>query len=195
MSCAIPPNLRDKDIGVIQCGEFTAEQCDNLMSMSKNPINVARQGRVNSADQKVVDIKKRDVDVWVIHEDQQFDEVPIDQMLCVLACYANHTFDFNVTGLIERPQLLRYGEGSQGYDWHSDIGNGDASTRKISVSIILNSDYEGGDLAFFSEGPKMMKAEAGVAVAFPSFMPHRVMPVTKGERWSLVAWFSGEPFR
>jgi len=195
MSLAIPPNLRDKDIGVIQCGEFSAAQCDALISMSKNPINILKQGRVNSADQKVVDLKKRDVDVWLINEDEKFDDMPIDQMLCVLAVYANQTFDFNVTGLLERPQLLRYGEGSKGYDWHLDIGTGDASTRKISVSVLLNSDYKGGELAFFSEGSQMMKADAGVAVAFPSFLPHKVMPVTKGERWSLVAWFAGEPFR
>jgi|TARA_R100000426_G_C4823630_1_gene111671 PKHD-type hydroxylase len=195
MSLAIPPSLRKKDVGVIQCGEFSAAQCDALISMSNNPINVLKLGRVNTSNEKVVDLKKRDVDVWVIHEDQKFDDMTVDQMLVVLAVYANQTFDFNVTGLLERPQLLRYSEGSKGYDWHLDIGTGDASTRKISLSIILNNDYEGGELAFFSEGSQMMKADSGVAVAFPSFLPHKVMPVTKGERWSLVAWFAGEPFR
>ncbi len=195
MATAFPPKLRTNDLGVVGCGEFTKQQCEELINLHNDSQNVKKSGRVNSEDKKVIDLKKRDVDVWVIHENSFFQKMPIDHMMCVLAMNANEQFDFNVTGLMERPQLLRYHEGSKGYDWHTDIGTGDASTRKISVSILLNDNYQGGDLAFFSEGEQMMKADAGVAVAFPSFLPHKVMPVTKGERWSLVAWFSGEPFR
>lgn len=195
MPVAIPPNLRDQELGVMQCGEFTAEQCDQLIALHTDSQNVHKTGRINNSGEKIVKLEKRDVDVWVIHENSVFDGMPIDEMLCVLAAYANMTFDFNIVGLIERPQLLRYKSGSNGYDWHLDIGTGDASTRKISISILLNGDYDGGDLAFFTEGSQMMRADAGVAVAFPSFLPHKVMPVTKGERWSLVAWFAGEPFR
>jgi len=35
----------------------------------------------------------------------------------------------------------------------------------------------------------------GQSLAFPSFLSHKVLPVTKGERWALVAWISGTPFR
>ena len=35
----------------------------------------------------------------------------------------------------------------------------------------------------------------GVAVLFPSYMMHRVSPVTKGTRKSLVLWVGGEHYR
>ena len=66
-------------------------------------------------------------------------------------------------------------------------------TRKISMSLILNDDYEGGDLILFDVGP--MKQEVGTMIFFPSFLPHEVTPVTKGTRYSLVMWFLGTPWR
>ena len=91
-------------------------------------------------------------------------------------------------------QYTQYNKGDY-YDWHTDIGRGDASNRKISLSILLNDDYEGGDLAFFLTGEQSLKPDAGQAIAFPSFLPHRVTPLTKGIRWSLVCWITGDPFR
>ena len=129
--------------------------------------------------------------VFVIHEYHSW----VDELIINCATQANDQFDFNLTGLMERPQLLKYSAPSSGYDWHLDIGLGDASTRKISISILLNEDYEGGDLCFFTEGETQVSPDMGTAVAFPSYLPHRVMPVTKGVRWSLVCWIAGEPFR
>ena len=103
--------------------------------------------------------------------------------------------DYNVVGLLERPQLLNYKQNSKGYDWHTDIGLGMASTRKISITVNLNDNYEGGNLQFFSDKTYEFNPPRGDAIAFPSFLPHRVTPITKGERWSLVAWIGGQPFR
>ena len=55
--------------------------------------------------------------------------------------------DYNLVGLLERPQLLRYTSPSRGYNWHIDLGQGEASTRKISISM-LNEDFVGGELLF-----------------------------------------------
>ena len=66
-------------------------------------------------------------------------------------------------------------------------------TRKISMSLILNDDYEGGELILFDVGA--MKQEVGTMIFFPSFLPHEVTPVTKGTRYSLVMWFLGTPWR
>ena len=35
----------------------------------------------------------------------------------------------------------------------------------------------------------------GSVIVFPSFVWHRVTPVTKGTRYSLVLWTCGQPFR
>ena len=66
-------------------------------------------------------------------------------------------------------------------------------TRKISMSLILNDDYEGGDLILYGAGK--VKQEIGSMVFFPSFLLHEVGPVTKGTRYSLVVWFLGNPWR
>jgi len=63
----------------------------------------------------------------------------------------------------------------------------------MSMSLILNDDYEGGDLILFST--RIPKQETGSMIFFPSFLSHEVTPVTKGTRYSLVMWFLGNPWR
>ncbi len=65
--------------------------------------------------------------------------------------------------------------------------------RKISMSLILNDDYEGGDIIIF--GVNKIKKETGNMIFFPSYLAHEVTPVTKGTRYSLVMWFLGNPWR
>ena len=100
-----------------------------------------------------------------------------------------------VLGGMEAIQVARYGVGD-GYDWHVDLGPGQASMRKLSISVQLTEGdaYEGGDLEF-PDGPEGLARSRGDAIVFPSFMHHRVAPLTRGERWSLVAWVVGPPFR
>mgnify|MGYP001302976164 CR=1 FL=1 len=74
-----------------------------------------------------------------------------------------------------------------------DNSNLHNKTRKMSMSLILNDDYEGGDLILYGAGK--VKQEIGSMVFFPSFLLHEVGPVTKGTRYSLVVWFLGNPWR
>jgi len=75
------------------------------------------------------------------------------------------------------------------------------TVRKLSVSAILNDDYEGGELMFRWLDDKSnlkevsVKCAAGDLVIFPSYLDHKVAPVTKGTRYSVVAWFGGPPFK
>ena len=111
----------------------------------------------------------------------------------------------------ENIQLTRYQKGGF-YEWHKD-GPSDTlaaydnskinilhgNVRKISMSLILNDDFEGGNFEFCSyAAPKnnvtRIEANAGDMIFFTSGMEHRVLPVTKGERYSLVVWFLGPPF-
>ena len=66
-------------------------------------------------------------------------------------------------------------------------------TRKLSMTVNLNDDYEGGDLILYDVGP--VKQKTGNITFFPSYLPHEVTPVTKGTRYSLVMWFLGNPWR
>ena len=191
MGLAFPPTNRDDDIGVMAAGDLDAAVCQSIIDLHKNSKNFKVRGRVQREGGDVVEVMTRQTEVCVIHED--FDWV--DNLIMDATLTANRTYNFNITGLIERPQLLKYAAPSKGYDWHLDIGSGDHSTRKISISMILNSDFDGGDLCFFGDGEGSITPDAGVIVCFPSFMPHKVAPVTRGTRWSLVCWVAGEPFR
>ena len=66
----------------------------------------------------------------------------------------------------------------------------------MSIQLSDSDDYEGGDLELmFREEPVKLDRTRGTLVAFPSFMLHRVTPVTRGTRWSLVAWITGPRWR
>lgn len=85
-------------------------------------------------------------------------------------------------------------------EWHMDTASTpQAIERKLSFSILLNdpSEWTGGDLEF-SLGQinrPLKNAQAGDGVIFPSFVYHRVKPVTSGVRYSIVAWLRGPRFR
>ena len=104
----------------------------------------------------------------------------------------------DIGGVEGNIQLARYDSSDQGfYDWHTDFA-GYRPLRKISISIQLSrsEDYDGGDLElFFLNQPQKAERARGALIAFPSFVLHRVAPVTRGTRWSLVAWVLGNRWR
>ena len=86
------------------------------------------------------------------------------------------------------------------YKWHHDSFINDKLIRKLSGIIMLSDpkDYEGGELEIkTSENTtnKIGKLPRGTLVIFPSFLHHRVKPVTSGTRYSLVLWARGENFK
>ena len=115
-----------------------------------------------------------------------------------MAIEANTTWKFNLHSIIDSIQYTEYYEGGGQYDWHVDIGPKNISHRKVSVTIQLSdtNDYEGGDLELWTgSGHFKLPRDKGVATFFPSFTMHRVTPVTKGIRKSLVLWIGGEHYK
>ena len=114
-------------------------------------------------------------------------------------------WNFDIKG-IEPIQYTKYSDGGK-YDWHTDQGSKillkDGSIRKISMTLFMNNpdEYEGGefDLELFRPDKKpryeTFKLKKGSAIFFQSDVWHRVRPVSSGARKSLVAWYSGPPFR
>jgi PKHD-type hydroxylase len=96
---------------------------------------------------------------------------------------------------MEPLQLLRYTEGGY-FDWHSDLGSrGIASLRKVSSTIILShpDDFDGGEMQFLTGGKELTPTSAqGKAFMFPSYINHRVKPVTRGVRHVLILWTVGK---
>ena len=103
-------------------------------------------------------------------------------------------------------QFARYRDGGH-YDWHQDSSSQDLSTecRKLSLTFSLtdDSEYEGGLLQFY-HGDKPYDDKdhdierdiksVGTVIVFDSRDWHRVTPVTKGTRYSIVCWTVGPNF-
>jgi len=110
-------------------------------------------------------------------------------------------YRFDIDGLYEKMQYTVYRSENKGfYDWHTDIGvySTVSVTRKLSVVMVLNdpSEYEGGDLQLWgSTGFMTIPRERGMIIVFPSYVLHKVTPVTAGIRKSLVIWVGGPAFR
>jgi PKHD-type hydroxylase len=101
-------------------------------------------------------------------------------------------------------QFTQYDAADEGfYNWHNDVlwDLPNCGHRKLSMVIQLSdpSEYEGGDLEIqplYSRPPDpMVLRKQGNVIVFPSFLMHRVTPVTKGTRYSLVAWMEGPKWR
>ena len=111
---------------------------------------------------------------------------------------ANH-FGYDGMTLTEYAQFTEYPKGGF-YDWHMDAEVNcqfEPPIRKISMTILLSpeSEFEGGDLEFMTEGNKPPQLLQGQAIFFCSLIRHRLSKVKKGMRRSLVMWFGGPPFK
>jgi PKHD-type hydroxylase len=108
----------------------------------------------------------------------------------------NRQYGFDLVGFVDALQFIEHGPGERA-DWHMDVGPEQSSLRKLSLVLQLShpDDYDGGELEFVGLPPVEQGRMQGSATAYPAFLGHRVRPVTRGTRCSLVAWGSGQPFR
>jgi PKHD-type hydroxylase len=173
-------------------GALSKEFCNGLLSQFD--WDGAKAATINM-EQPLANLKIRRADIlW---------EDPMQPLGCIAKTYieaANQASGWNfILGSQSFTQIGRYKGSDNGhYDWHVDIyPPKDGFQRKLSISILLSdpSDFEGGELQFKDyEGEKVLTKQGSIVV-FPSFIEHRVAPVTKGVRCSAVAWVSGPAFR
>lgn len=106
-------------------------------------------------------------------------------------------WNFDIWGYHDSLQYTNYHGNGGHYDWHADLGPG-ISNRKLSVVLQLSNpeDHVGGDLQM-NIGSEILTVprEYGLMCFFPSFLLHRVTPLTSGHRTSLVTWLCGANFR
>ena len=175
-------------------GAFSATQCDEIVA-------IARQATANDAglvgDTTNHNIRRAEL-VWL-------DEVPctdwvMEQIIDVVRHANRDVFDFSLQEFAESAQVARYGAEREGhFHWHSDIGEGQlAAKRKLTMVVQLSDpdSYSGGDLQVWPSSAVIDAARPkGCATLFPSYLLHRVTPVTQGERHSLTIWAHGPAFR
>jgi PKHD-type hydroxylase len=173
---------------------FTPEQCQLIINAGRS--EPQEMGQVGGGAQGTVDTKTRTSHIsWI-----PFSKMP--EMYATLERVIRQTnsnhFGFDGITLTEPAQYTEYPEGGF-YDWHIDSDVNCANeppVRKISMTCLLSheSEFEGGGLELMSEG-KIARPKQGQAIFFASFIRHRVVPITKGIRKSLVLWAGGPPFK
>lgn len=112
----------------------------------------------------------------------------------------NNVWKYNLYDMDEKIQYTEYYEDGGHYGYHLDVGPGyPLNQRKISITVQLSGpdEYEGGEFQMWRGGdqPEDLPKEKGCVLVFPSFVLHRVKPVTSGTRKSLVLWVGGESYR
>jgi PKHD-type hydroxylase len=153
---------------------------------------------LNNSEKKEDSIRKSNIK-WMPPEADKTEW--LYEKLMYMALEANSDcWKFDLSHWKDAIQYTEYnGEEEGGYDWHLDVGPHPLNHRKISITVQLSdpADYEGGDLQIWAGGKEPMIApkEKGAVVMFPSYLMHRVTPVTKGVRKSLVLWVGGSTFR
>ena len=176
---------------------FTPEQCKMIIQAGRaEPRNDAGVGNEKGTKGGHVDTNTRTSHIsWIPFSKMADMYKDIDKIM--QATNRNH-FGFDGMTINEMAQYTEYPEGGF-YEWHVDNDvncQHEPPVRKISMTLLLSpeSEFEGGDLELMSEG-KVAKIKQGHAVFFASFIRHRVKPVIRGRRQSLVMWFGGTPFK
>lgn len=186
--------------------QLDKEVCEKILSIGKNKLkNYCEKGKEKNG--KVG--RKSDICWLNINEERWIYDLVLP-VITTANTNAGWKYEFDY---IEPIQFTKYGV-KQYYNWHCDqIGchnsvnktdnlNLNNKVRKLSVSINLSdpNEYDGGDLMLKQNGSNKnltineIKPQGSIAV-FPSYVWHKVTPVTKGTRYSLVLWTSGQPFK
>lgn len=196
--------------------------CDELIAYGKkNQEQIALTGNIESkrnlklnplTKKEIKDLKKkRNSNIVWMNDRWIYDQ--IQPYVNQANKSAGWNFEWNWS---ESCQFTKYSK-EQYYDWHCDSFdtpynnpenlNFHGKIRKLSVTCSLSDpkDYKGGELEFNFNNPEATKKQnikkcleilpRGSLVVFPSFVWHRVKPVTKGVRYSLVIWNLGYPYK
>ncbi len=173
---------------------FTAAQCDEILVLARSS-EAQEAGLVRQATDH--NLRRAEL-VWL--DDVEGTGWIMDRIIDLVRHANREAYDFALTDFSESPQVARYGAERQGhFTWHADIGDGPVAARRKLTMVVQLSDpegYEGGALQVM---PSAQEIEAprtrGSATLFPSFLLHRVTPVSAGERHSLTIWAHGPRFR
>ena len=174
---------------------FTPEQCRKIIASGRAQKPQTAQVGMNKPEGGT-DTKKRVTTIsWIPFK--EMGQMYQDLNTFIQKTNENH-FGFGDIQITENAQFTEYPVGGF-YDWHMDCDVNMANqppVRKISMTILLNdpAEFEGGHLELTAPD-KFAELKQGHAIIFASFLNHRVNPVTRGMRQSLVVWFGGKAFR
>lgn len=168
---------------------FSAEECESILALGQERKPAAVLGEAGGGDyrnSRVSWIRPEESNRWLFAKLRD-----VCQQVNV-----NH-YALDLVGFTEPLQIAEYGPG-QHFKWHLDMGPERFSIRKLSFVVQLSEpdDYEGGELEIMAgKEPTSFSKARGTVIVFPSYVLHRVRPVTRGRRLSLSGWVGGPHLR
>lgn len=168
---------------------FSKNQCESIIKIGKKNLDLASVGG-GFVNKKIRDSKTS----WIAPTENN--KWIFQKLTDIILTVNKEFFNFDLWGMAEGLQFTEYTEPAGMYNPHVDcMFNG--NIRKLSLSVQLSdpNDYEGGDFVINNGDEIILPKEQGTLFAFPSYVLHGVKPVTKGTRYSLVAWITGPQFK
>ena len=170
-------NFLDPD----SCASLKAELA--LAPTTQAPVYIeGTEGTIHETVRKTTSLHPADETFWRIHE----------RLLAQKSALENH-FGTTLTDC-ERPQFLRYEKGDffvrhqDGNTHQLDFDH--LRVRRISIVVFLNDSFSGGTLNFYDSTTTFpLMGETGLLLAFKADTFHEVLPVTNGERFTIISWF------
>ena len=184
---------------------LTEKRCDELMDMfnKSEQYKATVAGTYKGSGSDVINENVRKVQEVRFSEDIVLsDGFNLNKNLTMACEMANKLFfNFDTSNQLSNIRMLRY-EDTGKYDWHLDIGNEETSVRKITAIVQLSgeNDYEGGNFEFSmtdetGKDTAVGSRKRGSLILFPSYLGHRVSPLTSGVRSSILTWMLGNAFK
>jgi len=185
---------------------FTNEELEEMCKyFNKNELK--RGETVGNLGENIINENKRKSYINFYHPDEN--NFWIFNRINDVITYINNTYyNFDLIGYNTFQYTEYHGDELGEYDFHIDMVLGSSNItsdmiypRKLSITILLNDpekDFEGGNFEINENGgmhATNVPTKKGRCIMFPSFLIHRVAPVTKGIRKSLVVWVEGPKFK
>jgi hypothetical protein len=173
---------------------FSKKECEQILEvgLDQYEVTAAVGGNTSSINKNIRSTKVYSIDpnkksYWI------FDKIG------KIVSFMNETYyNYDLIGMTHSLQLLEYDtnwEVPGHYDWHTDVGPGIFSTRKLSLILQLSeeTEYRGCDLLINDDNTNIITGnkKIGSVHLFPSYTIHKVTPIISGKRYSLVMWFNG----
>ena len=178
---------------------FTDSMIEHLENLVNNNYQF-QKGQVGHVELGLVDTSiYNNRDIAYLWQDEQTQW--LFDILIPLVHQANDAmYQFDLSYVTDPIHYVIYPEDGGHLDWHLDIGAGEVNRRKLSLTVQLSdpSEYEGGEFEIWyghSDEFVELPRKKGDVIIFPSFLMHRVKPITRGQRKALVFWTGGEPFK
>lgn len=175
---------------------FTPEECDKIIDIGNKRRKQDAKVGGGEGGMSNPNIRRSDI-VWLFPQDDMI--WVFQKMTGYIQALNERFFKFDLWGFNEGFQFTKYDSKRKGfYGQHVDRTYLGPSPRKLSITLQLSDpkDYVGGDLnLYFGKEATPSKRDRGFLTVFPSYTMHEVTPVTKGTRYSLVAWITGPQFK